>query len=103
MANLLVHGKEQRDLTGELHLAGGNRASQPQQDRSREFIVQKATLDVATLGNHGAGIHSDDVAGLDTQARHVVLGVNVLVKQDLHVLLERLDFFVCNVRRRLGI
>ena len=103
MANLLVHGKEQRNLTGELHLAGGNRPSQPQQNRGRELIVQKATLDVAALGDHGTRIHSDDVAGLDTQARHVVLGVNVLVKQDLHILLDRLDFFVCNVRRRLGI
>ena len=103
MADLLVHGKEQRHLTREGHLAVGNGASQTQQNRRRQLVIQEAALDVATLRHRGARIHSDDIARLNTQLEHIVFAVNVLVEQDLHVLLDGLDRFIGHVRRRLGV
>ena len=103
VTDLLVHGKEQRHLARERHLASGDGTRQAQQNRRRQLVVKEATLNVAALRHHGARIHSDDVASLNTQLEHIVLAVNVLVEQDLHVLLDGLDRLIGHMRRRLGI
>ena len=103
MAHLLVHGKEQRNLTRKRHLTSGDGTRQAQQNGGRKLVIQEAALNVAALRHRGTRIHSDDVAGLNTQLEHIVLAVDVLVEQDLHVLLDGLDRLVGNVRRRLGI
>ena len=103
MADLLVHGKEQRNLTRKRHLASGDGTRQAQQNGGRKLVVQEAALNVATLRHRRARVHSDDVASLNTQLEHIVLAVDVLVEQDLHVLLDSLDRLVGHVRRRLGI
>ena len=103
MADLLVHGKEQRHLARKRHLAVSNGAGQTQQNRRRQFVIQEAALDVAALRHRGTRIHSDDVAGLNAQLKHIVLAIDVLVEQDLHVLLDGLDRLIGHMRRRLGI
>ena len=103
VANLLVHGKEQRHLARKRHLASGDGAGQTQQNRRGQLVVKEATLDVAALRHRGARVHSDDVAGLNTQLEHIVLAVNVLVEQDFHVLLDGLDRLIGHMRRRLSI
>ena len=103
VTDLLVHRKEQRHLARKRHLAVGNGAGETQQNRRGQLVVKEATLDVAALRHRGTRIHSNDVAGLNTQLEHVILAVDVLVEQDFHVLLDGLDRLVGHVRRRLGI
>ena len=103
VADLLVHRKDQRNLTRKRHLASGDGMRQPQQDCRGQLVVQETALDVAALRHRGARVHSDDVAGLNTQLEHIVLAVNVLVEQDFHVLLDGLDRLIGHMRRRLGI
>ena len=103
MANLLVHGKEQRNLARKGHLTIGDGAGQTQQNRRRQLVIQKAALDVAALRHRGTRIHGDDVTGLNAQLKHIVLAVDVLIEQDLHVLLDGLDRLIGHMRRRLGV
>ena len=103
VTDLLVHGKEQRHLARERHLASGDGTRQAQQNRRRQLVVKEAALDVAALRHRRTRIHSDDVAGLNTQLEHIVLAVDVLVEQDFHVLLDGLDRLIGHMRRRLGI
>ena len=103
VADLLVHGKEQRNLARKRHLAISDGAGQAQQNRRRQLVVQKAALNVAALRHRGARIHGDDVTSLNTQFEHVVFAVDVLIEQDLHVLLDSLDRLVGHMRRRLGV
>ena len=103
VADLLVHSKEQRHLARKRHLAISNSAGQTQQNRRRQLVIQEAALDVAALRHRGTRIHSDDVAGLNAQLKHIVLAVDILIEQDFHVLLDGLDRLVGHVRRRLGV
>ena len=103
VADLLVHRKEQRYLARERHLAVSNGAGQTQQNRRRQFVIQEAALNVAALRHRGTRIHSDDVAGLDAQLKHIVLAVDILIEQDFHVLLDGLDRLVGHMRRRLSV
>ena len=103
MADLLVHRKEQRNLARKGHLAASNGAGQTKQNRRGQFVVQEAALDVAALRHRGTRIHSDDIARLNAQLKHIILAVDIFIEQDLHVLLDGLDRLIGHMRRRLGI
>ena len=103
MANLLKYGdvlphRPPGGLAALLQCAGI-----AQQDGHAQLVVQETALDVAALGDGGAGVKADDVAVFDAQGVDLGLGEDHLVQQNLHGIPAALGLGVVAVHMHRGI
>ena len=103
VSHFLIDCKQQRNFTVQFPVFIPDSPGEAEKDSSRELVIQKTAFDVSTFGNNCAGIHGDDVSGLNAEGQNIFFGGYIFIQQNFHVLFQSFNFLICNMGRWFGV